>query len=112
MRKRARPIKVRSVSKTRSKAATRKSAGTAEDGKQNGRAEALQEVTVDPAADAGFADQSHLGRAFRSHFGTTPNAYRRAMRRRFWLRSELARIEKPRGGKPARFSLTPNVGDE
>jgi AraC-like DNA-binding protein len=32
------------------------------------------------AADAGFADQSHLGRAFRSHFGTTPKAYRQAMR--------------------------------
>jgi AraC-like DNA-binding protein len=32
------------------------------------------------AADAGFADQSHLGRAFRSCFGTTPNAYRHAMR--------------------------------
>ncbi len=35
---------------------------------------------AEAAADAGFADQSHLGRAFRSHFGTTPNAYRRAMR--------------------------------
>jgi AraC-like DNA-binding protein len=35
---------------------------------------------AEAAADAGFADQSHLGRAFRSHFGTTPGAYRRAMR--------------------------------
>jgi AraC-like DNA-binding protein len=35
---------------------------------------------AEAAADAGFADQSHLGRAFRSYFGTTPNAYRHAMR--------------------------------
>jgi AraC-like DNA-binding protein/quercetin dioxygenase-like cupin family protein len=35
---------------------------------------------AEAAADAGFADQSHLGRAFRSYFGTTPNVYRRAMR--------------------------------
>jgi AraC-like DNA-binding protein len=28
------------------------------------------------AADAGFADQSHLGRLFRATFGTTPAAYR------------------------------------
>jgi AraC-like DNA-binding protein len=35
---------------------------------------------AEAAADAGFADQSHLGRVFRSRFGTTPNAYRRAMR--------------------------------
>lgn len=32
------------------------------------------------AADAGFADQSHLGRLFRAAFGTTPAGYRRAMR--------------------------------
>jgi AraC-like DNA-binding protein len=35
---------------------------------------------AEAAVDAGFADQSHLGRAFRSYFGTTPNAYRHAMR--------------------------------
>jgi AraC-like DNA-binding protein len=35
---------------------------------------------AEAAADAGFADQSHLGRGFRLSFGTTPNAYRRAMR--------------------------------
>ena len=38
---------------------------------------------VSPAAaaiDAGFADQSHLGRLFRAAFGTTPAGYRRAMR--------------------------------
>jgi AraC-like DNA-binding protein len=32
---------------------------------------------ADAAADAAFADQSHLGRAFRMAFGTTPAAYRR-----------------------------------
>jgi AraC-like DNA-binding protein len=32
------------------------------------------------AAEAGFADQSHLGRIFRTTFGTAPAAYRRAMR--------------------------------
>jgi transcriptional regulator GlxA family with amidase domain len=32
------------------------------------------------AADAGFADQSHLGRHFRAAFGTTPAGYRTAMR--------------------------------
>lgn len=32
---------------------------------------------ADAAADAAFADQSHLGRAFRAAFGTTPAAYRR-----------------------------------
>jgi AraC-like DNA-binding protein len=45
-------------------------------------ARALLASDVSPAeaaADAGFADQSHLGRAFRLYFGTTPNAYRRAM---------------------------------
>lgn len=31
------------------------------------------------AADAGFADQSHLGRHFRAAFGTTPAGYRKAM---------------------------------
>jgi len=31
------------------------------------------------AAEAGFADQSHLGRQFRASFGTTPDAFRRAM---------------------------------
>jgi AraC-like DNA-binding protein len=33
---------------------------------------------TEAAADAAFADQSHLGRAFRAAFGTTPAAYRRA----------------------------------
>jgi AraC-like DNA-binding protein len=32
------------------------------------------------AADAGFADQSHLGRLFRAAFGATPAGYRAAMR--------------------------------
>ena len=32
------------------------------------------------AVDAGFADQSHLGRHFRAAFGTTPAGYRTAMR--------------------------------
>lgn len=31
------------------------------------------------AADAGFSDQSHLGRHFRASFGTSPNAFRRAL---------------------------------
>lgn len=31
------------------------------------------------AADAGFADQSHLGRRFRAAFGTTPSTYRRSV---------------------------------
>ena len=31
------------------------------------------------SADAGFADQSHLGRHFRAAFGTTPAGYRKAM---------------------------------
>src|SRR4051812_10652119 len=35
---------------------------------------------AEAAVEAGFADQSHLGRAFRSYFGTTPNRYRHAMR--------------------------------
>jgi AraC-like DNA-binding protein len=34
---------------------------------------------VHAALDAGFADQSHLGRHFRRAFGTTPGAYRAAM---------------------------------
>lgn len=33
------------------------------------------------AADAGFADQSHLTRAFRRVFGTTPSTYRRSPKR-------------------------------
>jgi len=32
------------------------------------------------AQDAGFADQSHMGRAFKDLMGTTPAAYRRAVR--------------------------------
>lgn len=32
------------------------------------------------AQDAGFADQSHMGRDFKALLGTTPAAYRRAMR--------------------------------
>jgi AraC-like DNA-binding protein len=32
------------------------------------------------AADAGFADQSHLGRQFRAAFGTTPARYSKAIR--------------------------------
>ncbi len=32
------------------------------------------------AADAGFADQSHLGRLFRATFSATPAGYRKAMR--------------------------------
>ncbi|MGI9506756.1 MAG: helix-turn-helix domain-containing protein, partial [Geminicoccaceae bacterium] len=32
------------------------------------------------AYDAGFADQSHLGRVFRKAFGTTPARYRQAWR--------------------------------
>ncbi len=46
-------------------------------------ARALLASGVSPSAaaiDAGFADQSHLGRVFRSSFGTTPSLYRRAMR--------------------------------
>jgi len=34
---------------------------------------------VEAAVDTGFADQSHLGRTFKLLFGTTPNAYRRAI---------------------------------
>lgn len=32
------------------------------------------------ATECGFADQSHLTRLFRRHFGTTPDRYRRAAR--------------------------------
>jgi AraC family transcriptional regulator len=32
------------------------------------------------ALDCGFADQSHLTRQFRQHFGVTPAAYRRSFR--------------------------------
>jgi AraC-like DNA-binding protein/quercetin dioxygenase-like cupin family protein len=35
---------------------------------------------AEAAAEAGFADQSHMGRKFRCAFGVTPNAYRRALR--------------------------------
>lgn len=35
---------------------------------------------VDVALAAGFADQSHFGRAFRDHYGWTPNQYRRSRR--------------------------------
>lgn len=34
---------------------------------------------AEAAAEAGFADQSHLGRVFRAAFGATPAAYRRSM---------------------------------
>jgi len=34
---------------------------------------------ADTAADAGFSDQSHLGRRFRAAFGITPGRYRRAL---------------------------------
>jgi AraC-like DNA-binding protein len=33
------------------------------------------------ASAAGFADQSHLTRTFRSYFGVTPSEYRRLHRR-------------------------------
>jgi AraC-like DNA-binding protein len=33
------------------------------------------------ALDAGFADQSHLTRAFKQHTGLTPAEYRRALGR-------------------------------
>ena len=36
---------------------------------------------ADAAAAAGFADQSHLNRAFRGRYGYTPGAYRRALSR-------------------------------
>jgi AraC-like DNA-binding protein/quercetin dioxygenase-like cupin family protein len=35
---------------------------------------------AEAAAEAGFADQSHMGRNFRRAFGVTPNAYRCALR--------------------------------
>ena len=35
---------------------------------------------AEAAQDAGFADQSHLGRVFRRNFGTTPAAYARVWR--------------------------------
>jgi AraC-like DNA-binding protein len=47
------------------------------------RARALLATDVAPAeaaAEAGFADQSHLGRHFRLAFGATPGAYRCAVR--------------------------------
>ncbi len=34
---------------------------------------------ADLAQDAGFADQSHLTRAFKAHFGITPGAYRKIL---------------------------------
>lgn len=34
---------------------------------------------AEAAAEAGFSDQSHLGRHFRRMFGTTPGAYRRSL---------------------------------
>jgi AraC-like DNA-binding protein len=40
---------------------------------------ASRHALAEVAAATGFADQSHLGRAFLSSFGTTPGAYRRAM---------------------------------
>jgi AraC-like DNA-binding protein len=46
-------------------------------------ARGLLRVGLSPAAaaaDAGFADQSHLGRLFRAAFGTTPAGYRKAVR--------------------------------
>jgi transcriptional regulator GlxA family with amidase domain len=36
----------------------------------------------DVAAEAGFADQSHLGRAFRAVMGATPGQYRLSFLRR------------------------------
>lgn len=47
------------------------------------RARAMLRRNYTPAAaaqDAGFADQSHLGRVFRRNFGTTPAAYARVWR--------------------------------
>jgi AraC-like DNA-binding protein len=40
---------------------------------------ASRHTLAEVAAATGFADQSHLGRAFLSSFGTTPGAYQRAM---------------------------------
>jgi AraC family transcriptional regulator len=37
---------------------------------------------ADLAAEAGFADQSHLTRVFRRLVGTTPGAFQAALRRR------------------------------
>jgi AraC family transcriptional regulator len=34
----------------------------------------------DVAHDCGFADQAHLSRAFRQHFGESPSTYRQAPR--------------------------------
>lgn len=34
------------------------------------------------ARETGFADQAHLTRVFRDHFGTTPSIYRKCLRRR------------------------------
>ncbi|QWG13009.1 AraC family transcriptional regulator [Bradyrhizobium sediminis] len=42
---------------------------------------ATDAAPAEAAAEAGFADQSHLGRHFRLAFGVTPGAYRRAVRR-------------------------------
>lgn len=47
------------------------------------RARALLEADATPAqaaVEAGFADQSHMGRNFRLAFGATPGAYRCALR--------------------------------
>lgn len=43
---------------------------------------------VDVAADAGFADQSHLGRCFRRAFGVTPGKYREGQDREGRQRSQ------------------------
>jgi AraC-like DNA-binding protein len=43
---------------------------------------AAGDAPAQAAAEAGFADQSHLGRHFRLTFGVTPGAYRGAVRTR------------------------------
>src|SRR5262249_3039110 len=42
----------------------------------------LAEPLADAAAEPGFADQSHLGRAFRAVMGATPGQYRQSFVRR------------------------------
>ena len=50
---------------------------------------------ADLAADAGFADQSHLTRVFRRLTGTTPGAFQAAQRRRPELRVPSTNVLEP-----------------
>jgi AraC-like DNA-binding protein len=61
----------------------------------------LGQPLAEVACDAGFADQAHFTRVFRSAFGLTPRRYRglRTNHQRVSERLALSRLRRPRAGR-------------